>query len=384
MIYVHVPFCRSFCIYCDFYSVAVPRCSGRLSGEQAEMFGRYAESIVSEASGRATEILDAVNVHGSPDTLYIGGGTPSVLPFNVLERMVSGIGRALGRGTPYDYTEFTLEVNPDDIVEKGPDYLAGLRSIGVNRISMGIQSFDDGMLRWMNRRHGSAEAVRAFGMLRDAGFTNLSVDLIFGIDGMTMEMWEKTVDRAVALAPEHISAYQLSVEEGSALGRLASEGKYKEADENQCRAQYDALCSRLSAAGYEHYEISNFALPGFRAVHNSAYWERLPYTGLGAGAHSACMRDGVLNVRRWAVEDVEGYIAGEPGGMERLSQEDIDIERIMLGLRTVDGVCGDILPADAVMELMAEGALCRSSSEGRLRIPEDRFFISDEIIRRLT
>lgn len=384
MIYVHVPFCRSFCIYCDFFSVAVPKCSGKQAGEQAGLFGRYAELVVNEASVRADEILDAVNIHGSPDTLYVGGGTPSVLPFNVLERMVSGIGSALGRGTPFKYDEFTLEVNPDDIVENGPGYLAGLRSTGVNRISMGVQSFDDGMLRWMNRRHDSAEALKAFGMLRDAGFRNVSIDLIFGIDGMTMEMWEKTVDRAVALAPEHISAYQLSIEEGSALGRLASEGKYREADENQCRAQYDMLCAKLSAAGYEHYEISNFALPGFRAVHNSAYWERLPYTGLGAGAHSACISGGLLNIRRWAVDDIEGYMSGKSGGMEYLSQENIETEQIMLGLRTADGVSEEILPPAVVNDLVAEGSLGHSRLPGRLRIPEDRFFISDEIIRSLT
>jgi oxygen-independent coproporphyrinogen-3 oxidase len=189
-----------------------------------------------------------------------------VLPLEFIGRIADACG---GR----HYREGTVEVNPDDIT---PEYAAGLRSLGVNRVSMGIQSLDEGMLRWMNRRHSAEGAKRAFRMLRDAGFDNISVDIIFGVNGMSREMLEGTVKEILQWRPEHISAYQLSIEEGSALGRMAREGRYLELSDEDCSAQYYLICSLLAAAGYEHYEISNWALPGRRAVHNSAYWTRAP------------------------------------------------------------------------------------------------------------
>ena len=392
MIYVHVPFCRSFCTYCGFYSEAVPLCAGKELPENRELYDRYAQAVVNEAASRRRETLEAICHHGSPDTLYIGGGTPSVLPLSVLSRIVSGIGESVWDDPGHRYEEFTVEVNPEDITEKGADYLAGLKSLGASRISMGVQSFSPAILKWMNRRHDAAGALKAFNMLRDAGFGNISIDLISGISGLSEEIWEETLDIAISLAPEHISAYQLSVDPGSTLGRLAGEGRYTEAPESLCRGQYDLLCSKLSAAGYVHYEISNFSLPGFEALHNSAYWRRVPYTGLGAGAHSALVQheagrvrtNAEVDCRRWNAEDVGRYLEiSDFQGEEHLSEQEVRIERLMLGLRTSVGVPEKWLPGDRVRNMVTSGSLQRfagTSGESFVRIPEDHFFVSDDII----
>ena len=453
MVYVHVPFCRSFCTYCGFYSEV---CRGT-AGMEA-----YVRDVCREAAMRADEI----RATRETDTLYIGGGTPSVLPLSALGEIVGAVRDAAGRPsgipsertalrtpeTPEGFAEFTVEVNPEDIVEKGETYARGLRSLGVNRISMGVQSFDDGILRWMNRRHTADRAVEAFRILRAAGFGNISIDLIFGLPRLSDAEWERTVGQALALAPEHISAYQLSVEEGSALAGRVEAGLEAEASDGQCRRQYDILCRCLADAGYRHYEISNFARPGFEARHNSAYWRRVPYVGLGPGAHSflpaggafasaaktadgtACAESGAHRgtageeasrekdggvpgagcgaVRRWNSETPAGWSASE----ERLDEEDVRVETLMLGLRTDRG-----LPAEQVYALAAPGTAERLLAEGaltefevsreavptetcfptdgglsaapgtaeadrrerRIRIPEDRFFVSDEIIREL-
>ena len=383
MIYLHVPFCRSFCTYCDFYS--------ELCKDGGDL-ARYAEGVGEEVSFRSGEIFRNVSAPDAVNTFYIGGGTPSVLPLDILERLVrlvgdvvygqeppSGDGSASG-GRPISgrrFEEFTIEVNPEDIVEKGLDYVKGLLGLGVNRVSMGVQSFDDGILRWMNRRHDSARAVEAFRILRTAGMGNISLDLIFGLGQLSDRMWEETLDKALELRPEHISAYQLSIEEGSALGELARKGRYSEASEQQCRRQYDTLCRRLSDAGFHHYEVSNFALPGREARHNSAYWRRVPYVGLGPGAHSLSP-DGV---RSWNSDSLSGWTRSS----ETLGPEEIRLERIMLPLRTSEGLPSmelrTLADPSIVDRLIEEAAL--AESEGRIHIPENRFFVSDEIIREL-
>ena len=329
---------------------------------------------------------------GAVNTLYIGGGTPSVLPLDVLRRIVDALlsSRSLRRGentvgaqSPFE--EFTVEVNPEDIVEKGGEYVRGLLETGVDRVSMGIQSFDDGILRWMNRRHSAAGAVEAFRILRRCGVRNISVDLIFGLSQLADDVWEDTIERALELAPEHISAYQLSIEEGSALAKLVADGRYVEASDQQCRHQYDVLCQTLRQAGYHHYEISNFARPGFEAVHNSAYWSRVPYIGLGPGAHSL-----TGDIRSWNSQELphrstDGSPATYSRTSETLSPENIRVERIMLSLRTDKGLEAAELYSLAdravINSLLSEGALEKQG--GSIRIPESRLFTSDEIIREL-
>ena len=384
MVYLHVPFCRSFCTYCGFYSET---CS---KSRQSELFNEYADAVLTEAEERKEEI------RSNPlRTLYIGGGTPSVLPPDVLRRVVQGIRRVQG-GTPL--REFTIEVNPEDIVEKGDEYVAGLLDLGVTRISMGIQSFDDGILRWMNRRHDSARARKAYSMIRRAAERagkeiEVSIDLIFGIPGLDLQTWERTVSAALSLgkgegfkAPDHISAYQLSIEEGSALEEKIARGECTEASDEDCSRQYRTLCRKLREGGYNHYEISNFAIPGKEAVHNSAYWNRTPYVGLGPGAHSLTIRDDGQQVRSWNTQVLPARGKTYSREMEELSDEDIRVERIMLGLRTSAG-----LPADELYLLAGKDALEKQTAAGCLtigpdgmaRIPEERFFVSDEIIGSL-
>ena len=393
MIYLHVPFCGSFCTYCDFYSEIC---------RSGQAFNEYADAVIAEIRSRQEELSMNMSAHDAVNTLYVGGGTPSVLPLDVLSRIVEVVKSvAEPVETTSSFEEFTVEVNPEDIVERGPEYVRGLIALGVNRVSMGVQSFDDGILRWMNRRHDARRAVDAFRILRECGVRNISIDLIFGLSQLTGEMWKATIEKALELAPEHISAYQLSVEEGSALARMVSDGRYVEAPDEQCRRQYDILCRCLGQTGYHHYEISNFAKPDFEATHNSAYWRRIPYIGLGPGAHSL-----TGNVRSWNSQELPhrtstAKLDNDPNknadgtlgrnlttysrSSETLSPEDIRVERIMLALRTDKGLEAtelySLADRSVIDALLSEGAL--EVHDTRIRIPEDCLFTSDEIIREL-
>ncbi len=397
MIYVHVPFCRSFCTYCDFYSEVALKCrKADESRKQESLFGDFAKALAGEVHFRAEEISDDIN------TLYIGGGTPSVLPLSAFAHLLSAL-RDVGHGGPYK--EFTVEVNPEDIVDKGPAYVEGLLQLGVNRVSMGVQSFDDTILKFMNRRHDSATARKAYAILEDAGVKNISIDLIFGLPQLSSSQWADTLTRALDISshgvlPQHISSYQLSVEPGSMLARLVEKGKWAEASEELCQEQYSVLCSALACAGYHHYEISNFAQPGFEAVHNSAYWSHVPYVGLGPGAHSfLCnIESAEENTsrsqlrRQWNLPDLEVYLSAAKAGDfsavqdgEHLDADQLILERIMLGLRTSTG-----LPESYLRENCDSSALSRALAAGHLesvgpnlRIPESNFFISDSIIASL-
>jgi len=327
MIYIHVPFCRSFCTYCDFYSEI--NCKGR---DDAAVVA-YVDNICNEIDARRAEIEATLKTN----TLYLGGGTPSVLPIDQLKRIVDKLGYG-----PYE--EFTIEVNPEDIVEKGLDYVKGLVNLGVNRISTGVQSLDDNILRWMNRRHDAERARLAYTYLQGVA---RSIDLIIGVPKMGIDTLKQTLDEVLEWSPEHISAYQLSIEDGSALAGMIERGEVKEASEEECREQYEYLCEKLRAAGYHHYEISNWAKPGYEAKHNSAYWTRQPYAGLGPGAHSLqILADGTQR-RSWNSQVLSGWTSDG----EILSPKEIREEEIMLNARTDSGP-----------------------------IPESQWFISDEII----
>jgi len=357
MIYIHVPFCRSFCIYCDFYS----------EPDRAESIRRYTDQLCAEIRRRSSEIDDSLK------TLYFGGGTPSVLPLSELTRILLTL-EECGHGGPYK--EFTLEMNPDDVVEKGLPYLQSLKALGVNRVSLGFQSLDNDLLRWMNRRHDAARAREAFRLVREAGFDNVSIDLIFGLSNLSDATWEKTIDDTIALAPEHISCYQLTVDGDCVLAHRLESGEYEEAPEEVCRSQYDLLCQKLREAGYLHYEISNFAKPGYEAVHNGGYWSRRPYVGFGPSAHSFSGRG-----RSWNESVLDGYGHTQ----ESLSIEDEKVETLMLALRTSRGIDAEFLLANClpqnVERMVGEGALVKVGR--RYRIPEDHFFVSDQIIREL-
>ena len=417
MIYIHVPFCKSFCVYCAFYSEL---CSGAKASDSQELFVR---GMLQEIRCRRSEIAahsrplagesarPGSRPSPAPRTLYVGGGTPSQLPPALLRRIVEALPPDAGAD------EFTVEVNPEDIVTGGPGYVRELLAMGVNRISMGIQSFDDEVLRWMRRRHSAAAAREAFRLLRAAGVQNISIDLICGIAGLSDETLLETLREAVSLRPEHISVYQLSPDEGSDLYDMIASGEYEPMQDEGCRRQYELVCRTLAEAGYRHYEVSNWALPGREAVHNSAYWRRSPYIGLGPGAHSF---DGER--RRWngplppegtfeagiSPEEAshvrlspEGAPAAPmpgvtpaapspqnlPWGFEQevLTDENARIETIMLGLRTADGVDAAWLEAncdpDALQEDLHMGSIVLR--QGRYRIPESSFFVSDDIIASL-
>ena len=379
MIYIHIPFCRTFCTYCGFYSELLHR-TGVPSPED------FAAALAAEIRLRRDEITD------TPNTLYIGGGTPSVLPLSVLCAIVDNVRAETGI---HSFREFTLEMNPEDVVSGGHAYVEGLMSAGVNRVSMGIQSFDDGILKWMNRRHDAETAVKAYRILREAGADNVSIDLIFGLTQLDTQLWQKTLDTALTMpyaVPEHISAYQLSIEEGSALEKMTERGRYAEASEDQCFGQYMALCRTLASAGYRHYEVSNFALPGREAMHNSAYWNGGPYIGLGPGAHSYLIRAGV-HTRSWNKSSAEVYVNSMLSGdtdsvreCETLTPEQVRIEKVMLSLRTGTGLPESVLRSacgDRNVDRQVTAGDLELLENGNVRIPEDRFFISDSIIAAL-
>lgn len=337
MIYVHVPFCRSRCRYCDFYSNV---CSGG-----SPLMETYISGLLAEAESRSEEIAATKDVN----TLYIGGGTPSLMPLHFFEKLLNTL--------PWrNFDEFTIEVNPDDMLHRGREFADALKSLGVSRISMGVQSLDDGLLKWMGRRHDAAGARDAFRLLREAGFDNISLDVIFGIGGQSIEMLSDTLDGILELSPEHISAYQLSIESGSALAKDVEAGRWTELSEDDCARQYALICNKLRDAGYVHYEISNWARPGFESRHNSAYWSRSPYVGLGPGAHS--LRIGKEQIRSWNSPSLDGWTSES----EILTPQQLREEEIMLGLRTAKG--------------------CEIDGK-KMIIPEDKWFVSDDIIASL-
>ena len=360
-IYVHIPFCQSRCIYCGFYSTT------GLSLRQ-----RYVDALCREYHLRPDYIALP------PTTIYIGGGTPSVLTESQLEQLFETLGGA---------EEVTLECNPDDVTE---EFALLLRRLPVNRVSMGAQTFSDERLRFLHRRHTSEQVTLAVERLRRAGIDNISVDLIYGFPGQALEEWETDVDKALSLNVEHLSAYALSYEEGTPLHRLLEQGRVLPVDDEQSRAMYYSLLDRTAAAGFEHYEISNFALPGRRSRHNSGYWNQTPYLGLGAAAHSFDGRS-----RQWNVADVVKYMEGVESGRLNYEGEMLDAntrynEQVMTALRTIDGLSLSLFsPSERsyCLSMAARyidgGLLVHDKEKGRLRFTRDGLFVSDMVIADL-
>ncbi len=260
-LYIHIAYCRKKCIYCDFFS----------AGDRIADWHIYVDALCSEFKERIKEMACPLR------TVYIGGGTPSLMPEEEFHRLCEFI-------MPYlrDVEEFTIEVNPDDVNE----HMLGVwNKGGINRLSMGIQTFDDNALLAIGRRHTSKEALQAYYLARNV-FRNVSIDLMFGLPGQTLESWTHDVQTAISLRPEHISAYSLMFEEGTALTTLRDIGRVAEAPEDVTEQMFLLLIEELKRAGYDHYEISNFAIPGYSSQHNSSYWLQLPYLGIGPSAHS--------------------------------------------------------------------------------------------------
>lgn len=367
-IYIHIPFCKRKCVYCDFYSTA--------------LFGKYSLSFL-DAAVRELEASKGYIRGEAVTTLYFGGGTPSLYPARGIGKLVGAVRDIYGAG---EISEITLEANPEDIDQ---EYLCGLVDAGVNRLSIGVQSFDDGVLSFMKRRHDGAKAESSIEAARRAGLANITIDLIYGIPGLDLGLWAKTLDRAVSLSPEHISAYHLTVEPGTALGRRYSAGTLAEVPQDKSEAQFRLLREKLLSSGYEHYEVSNFAKKGFRSRHNSSYWTGEKYLGIGPGAHSF---DGVS--RRWCGMSVADYVAAEKilYGCEILSPDDRYNELVMTSLRCTDGVTeskiGETAGEKYLMHfsLAADGLLRRGllQREGnRYYIDPRDFLISDSIISSL-
>ena len=361
-IYVHIPFCKSRCRYCDFFSTT-----------QLERREDYAHAIIAEFNDRLHLLTQPIR------TIYFGGGTPSQMPLEclrmILECLVDGAKRlqfsgrshgelqdasnhhptqpyttlhhttpsytTLHNPTPYPSPdeigdiELTLEANPGDVT---PEKARAWREMGFNRLSIGIQSFDDDLLHLIGRRHTAQEALQAVATAQAVGFDNISIDLMYALPSQTMEQWQKDVQLALHLGIQHISTYGLIYEEGTALTKLLMDNRLQPVDEELEMRMYDYLVEQLTANGFLHYEVSNFALPGRHSRHNSSYWNDTPYLGLGAAAHSY---DGLH--RQWNIADLDGYIRQALAHqlspeIEHLSDEDRHTERVMLGLRTSHGV----------------------------------------------
>lgn len=364
-IYFHIPFCKRICAYCDFFK---------------EVGTEHMAELVTAMHRELEERRDYLG--GEPvRTRYFGGGTPSLCPPETIRELLD---RAAQLFDCSAVEETTLEANPDDLDER---YLAALREAGVDRLSIGVQSFDDDCLRLMNRRHNAAQAETAIRMARDTGFENITVDIIFGIPGFGGDSLRRTLDRIIEADVQHISAYHLTVEPDTAFGRRAARGTFvpvtDETSEHEFRLVHDTLCS----AGFEHYEVSNFARAGFRARHNAAYWHGAKYLGIGPAAHSYDGRE-----RHWNIASVARYIEGASSENELLTDTDRFNEYLLTRLRTVEGIdLGEVerlFGPDRTTRLRqaAEPSLQAGnlrSEAGRLAVPPKRFLVSDAVIGSL-
>lgn len=359
-IYIHIPFCHAKCAYCDFYSVANSR---RVS--------EFADALEKEWIARRSE-LGGIN----PATVYFGGGTPSVLPSDVLERIAGML--------PLDgVEEFTIEVNPEDV---NPQAVREWCHAGVNRVSMGVQSLIDSELAAVGRRHTAREAVDAIRCLRDGGIGNISCDLIYGLPGQTPASWEESLQRLLGQDIQHLSAYCLSYEPGTILYRRRERGLVRETDDELLAQMYGALCRRARDAGFGHYEISNFGLPGFHSRHNSSYWNLTPYLGLGPAAHSL----GADGIRRFNPPSLRDYIAA-PAASTRVDEES-DADRfndlLLISLRTAHGLPRSLIPEALMSQVLTAARPFLSSGDlvdsgDALVIPESRWLTADAVIREL-
>jgi len=315
-IYIHIPFCKKLCYYCDFYHVI-----------SADDNSAFINALLKEASLRK-DYLQGETV----STIYIGGGTPSVFSIKDLGTILNYLSKLFNVA---EDCEITIELNPDDVHSA---YLKGLKYYKINRISLGIQSWRDSDLKMLNRRHDSAQAIIALKETMNAGFENVTIDLIYGIPGMSLKEWETNLDFSFSFDIRHLSAYHLTIEAGTVFSKMLEKGIISEIDENDSAAQFNLLIEKTESAGFIQYEISNFGKPGFFSVHNSNYWKQVNYLGLGPSAHSF---NGYS--RQWNIRDLKGYIKSIDAGKSFFEREELDSnkrfnEYIMTSLRTIWGI----------------------------------------------
>jgi oxygen-independent coproporphyrinogen III oxidase len=357
-IYVHIPFCARICPYCAFYKDLLDR-SQTL---------RFCEAILSDLDGQRVRFAI------SPETIYFGGGTPTALTTAQLEFLLEGFRERLDLSS---LEEWTIEANPGSVSARKATLL---RRLGVTRISLGVQSWDDGLLKLLGREHSARQAEQSFRLLRTAGFSNINIDLMFGLPGQTIEQWRLTLEKTIALRPDHISAYCLTYEEDTEFFLRHARGEFRQ-DVDADAESFEVAMSILENAGYEHYEISNYARRGFSSVHNRAYWLGKDYLGIGPSAVST------IGMRRWQnVSDYHAYIDRVLSGQsprastENLTDEMKRTERVALSLRTRDGVSAADLKhfAQQRNEFIALGLL--RESNGNLMLTTKGKTVADSVV----
>lgn len=368
-LYIHVPFCEKRCVYCSFYSTVHGK-------EERDAFVR---TLAKELAFRH---------NGAPiSTLYFGGGTPSQLDDEEMESVFSAI-HSYCVLSPH--AEITFEANPDDISRQK---VAHLRQLGVNRISLGVQSFDNRRLNFLNRRHTAQQALDAIDILQTKGIENISIDLIFGLPGQQLADWNKELAQAFELPITHLSAYSLMYEKGTPLYYARERGVVKECDEETSLSMFQMLCTSAQCAGFEQYEISNFARLGYRSRHNSSYWHGIPYLGLGPGAHSYdgrnCRRVNDYSLRRYMEAGRAKTFADVPHTLEKLSADECYDELICTRLRTCEGLSLQEVPASRRNALLRmarphiDAGRLELDADNHLRLTASGIFVSDDVMSDL-
>jgi oxygen-independent coproporphyrinogen-3 oxidase len=360
-LYVHVPFCLTRCGYCDFNAYAG---LGHLAPRYAKGLRREAELAAPDWS--STDFA----------SVFFGGGTPTTLPASELVELLAGLRAILG---VRDGAEVTVEANPDTVDER---YLRELGEGGVSRLSIGVQSFDPQVLDALERIHRPESARAAFAAARASGFGDVNIDLIYGAAGESLDSWGRTLDEAIGLGPEHLSCYALTIEPATPLGRAVAAGRKPAPDPDVQADMFELACGKLASAGYDHYEVSNWARPGRECVHNLGYWRARPYLGLGAGAHS---HRG--DMRWWNIRPPLTYLeAVETGTLPVAGEEQLDagqrrLEDLLLRLRTTQGLGSGEVSAEAVADVAREGLVVEAG--GRVRLTERGMLLANEVVLAL-
>lgn len=364
-LYIHIPFCKSRCIYCGFFSTTM-----------LDLRQQYVDALCQEMKMRCQ---GAENI----STIYLGGGTPSQLTTDQLRQILH---RAYKYNKVEKDAEVTIEVNPDDVTER---FANDLTQLPVNRVSMGVQTFDDKRLRFLHRRHTAEQVTTAVDRLRAAGIKNISIDLMYGFPGETIADCEADIAKALSLQVEHISTYCLMIEEDTQLQQMLQQGNIRETEEELERQMYETIINRLEDGGYEQYELSNFARPGFHSRHNSSYWDGTPYIGIGAAAHSYDIES-----RSWNIADIKQYIQGMANSQRIYEEERLDSDTryndaITVALRTSRGLDLQALSPkhrtyclENAQRYLDDGLLERTQ-DNRLRLTRRGLFVSDMIMSNL-